>query len=140
MLNQFFLNNACNFGATFSFSPFDITQAENAQEPAVLVVGTMEDAHNAFDEKEKRTAISNIEAHVSGVTVVMKDEDEGSAHMSIGGQASNTLVHSMIGTASAQTAIEDQIGSESERLQQAYIQGNQDATTLYYFTGDLNSL
>ncbi|RUS70009.1 hypothetical protein EGW08_022226 [Elysia chlorotica] len=116
------------------------TKPENTQEPADVAVGAMEDGQDTFDEKEKRAAVSNIEAHVAGVTVVVKEVEEGSGHISVGSQGSSSLVQDIIGTASGQSTIEDQIGSENERIQQAYIEGNQEATTLYYFTGDLNSL
>ncbi|GFR98374.1 zinc finger protein [Elysia marginata] len=109
-------------------------KSETPGEAAVLVINPLEEAPSSFDEKEKRAAVSNIEAQVAGVTVVMKDEEEA------GAQASNALVQDIIGTASAQAVIEDQIEAVNEGIQQAYIQGNQDATTLYYFTGDLNSL
>ena len=115
-------------------------QPENTQEPAVVVVAAIEEGQDTFDEKEKRAAVSNLEAHVAGVTVVVKEVEEGGGHISVGAQGSNPLVQDMIGTGSAQSTIEDQIGSENDRIQQAYIDENQEATTLYYFTGDLNSL
>ena len=105
-----------------------------------MVVGAIEEGQDTFDEKEKRAAVSNLEAHVAGVTVVVKEVEEGGGHISVGAQGSNPLVQDMIGTGSAQSTIEDQIGSENDRIQQAYIDENQEATTLYYFTGDLNSL
>ncbi|GFO36859.1 Zinc finger protein [Plakobranchus ocellatus] len=109
---------------------------ESTQESAVMVVDSIE----GINEKEKRMAISNLETHVASVSGTLKVEDEDNSHISTGNQVSTVLVQDIIGTASAQSVMEDQMGPENQRLPHAYMQSTQDATTLYYFTGDLQSL